>query len=130
MTNKTTKYLGIDWGEKRIGLSLADNELKIATPFKTVSSLNELLLVVEDEDIDELILGVHTERQLDKYFNTEKYHDVAAELREKTGKRVITVDEVMSSKLADHLKIAKNGASRDELAATVILQSFLDGSSD
>lgn len=122
----STKYLGIDWGEKRIGLSLADSELRIATPFTTVASMTELLNLIAKEDVDELVIGVHEARQLDKFFNTEKYQDIAMELREKTGKIVSTVDEVMSSKLADHLKITKNGASRDELAATVILQAYLD----
>ncbi|MCX6798380.1 MAG: Holliday junction resolvase RuvX [Candidatus Falkowbacteria bacterium] len=41
MSNDAKKYLGIDWGTKRIGLALADEETSLALPYKTVANLNE-----------------------------------------------------------------------------------------
>lgn len=57
MSDKIVKYLGIDWGEKRIGLSLGDSENKIAIPFKVVIEIDEILSAVKEEDIDEIIIG-------------------------------------------------------------------------
>ena len=57
MEEKIKKYLGVDWGEKRIGLALGDSLLKIATPFKTVGDPARLLEVVEEEGIDILVVG-------------------------------------------------------------------------
>ena len=31
------KYLGVDWGEKRIGLAIANSELKMALPLKRLA---------------------------------------------------------------------------------------------
>ena len=50
-------YLGIDYGEKRIGLALGDSEIKIATPFKVVGSADEAIKIVKEEKIDVIIIG-------------------------------------------------------------------------
>ncbi|MBU0897878.1 Holliday junction resolvase RuvX, partial [Patescibacteria group bacterium] len=58
MNNKLEKkYLGIDWGEKRIGLAIGDSETKIALPFKTVENIEAVLQVINDEKIDAVIIG-------------------------------------------------------------------------
>ena len=58
MNNEIRKiYLGIDWGEKRIGLSLADSETKIATPFKTVENVDDVARIIIDEKIDVVVLA-------------------------------------------------------------------------
>ena len=49
MADEFKIYLGVDWGEKRIGLSLADSITKLATPFKTVGSAEESWVRIWDE---------------------------------------------------------------------------------
>ena len=51
------KYLGVDWGEKRIGLALGDSETKVATPFRTAGDMAELVKVVKGEEIDVVVVG-------------------------------------------------------------------------
>lgn len=104
------KYLGIDYGEKNIGLAICDNNLKIATPFGIVHSLEEIKKIVQEKNIDKIIIGLplgfrgETEQ-------TRKTRDFA-----KNFKNFEFVDERFTSKMT------KNHAS----AATIILQDYLD----
>ncbi len=131
-------YLGIDWGEKRIGLALADGETKIATPFKVAANVAEVLKAAAEEEIDVVVLGKPssiTNNQLQ--ITNEKYNKFIDELMSKVKVPVELVDERLSSKAADALIGTKKiyppkprrrraKASRDEIAAMLILQSYLD----
>ncbi|MFA6306975.1 MAG: Holliday junction resolvase RuvX [Patescibacteria group bacterium] len=129
MSNKLTKiYLGIDWGEKRIGLALADGETKLATPFKTVANAEEVARAVESERIDIVVVGrpvriINYELEI----TNKKYNEFIDNLKKKINVPVELVDERLSSKAADALPgDKKTKSSRDEIAAMLILQSYLD----
>ena len=49
--NKKSRLIGVDMGSKRVGLSISDENRKIATPLKTVDYKNIQLLIVEIEKI-------------------------------------------------------------------------------
>ena len=49
--NKKSRLIGVDMGSKRVGLSISDENRKIATPLKTVDYENIQLLIVEIEKI-------------------------------------------------------------------------------
>lgn len=120
------KYLGIDWGEKRIGLALADEETCLALPFKTVSSLSELLEVILEEEIDEIIIGSPIKMNGDAA-NNPSWLNFVEQLKEKSGKKLNFLDERLSSLAADALSGGKKDkAERDEIAASIILQDYLD----
>lgn len=120
------KYLGIDWGEKRIGLALADEETCLALPFKTVANLNELLTVIEEEEIDEIVIG-SPKKMSGEAANNPLWLNFVENLKAKGGKPVVFLDERLSSLAADALGGQKKEvASRDEIAATIILQDYLD----
>lgn len=120
------KYIGIDWGEKRIGLALADEETCIALPFKTVSSLDELLMVIKEEEIDEIVLG-SPKKMSGEAANNPLWLNFVEQLKAKGGKPVNFLDERLSSLAADALSgEKKDKAERDEIAATIILQDYLD----
>lgn len=120
------KYLGIDWGEKRIGLALADEETCLALPFKTVSSLAELLQVIKEEEIDEIVIG-SPKKMSGEVANNPSWLNFVEQLKEKSGKKINFLDERLSSLAADALSgEKKDKAERDEIAATIILQDYLD----
>ena len=120
------KYIGIDWGEKRIGLALADEETCIALPFKTVGSLDELLMVIKEEEIDEIVLG-SPKKMSGEAANNPLWLNFVEQLKAKGGKPVNFLDERLSSLAADALSgEKKDKAERDEIAATIILQDYLD----
>jgi len=120
-------FLGIDWGEKRIGLAIADSLLKIATPLQTVSNLNELLELAEKEIIDELVLGNPIKMSGREQDDDSKFSQFLKKLKTKTTIPVNVIDERLSSLEADQrIGSRKSKASRDEIAAMIILQNFLD----
>ena len=122
------KYLGIDWGEVRIGLALADSETKIATPFKAVGDIAAVLKVVSEEKIEVLIVGkpVSIMNDSPRTIN-EKYNKFIDELKSKIKIPLELVDERLSSKAADALTgNKKTKFSRDAISAMIILQSYLD----
>ncbi|HNX10876.1 MAG TPA: Holliday junction resolvase RuvX [bacterium] len=120
------KYLGVDWGEKRIGLALADSETGLALPFKVVDSLFAVLEVINSEGIDEIVLG-----EPKKMSGAEANPDFLAfrkKLEAEAGVKVNLADERLSSLAADALVGEKEDkAERDAVAAMLILQNYLDG---
>ena len=127
------KYLGIDWGIKKIGLATGSDETKLASPFgilkidKYEESLKELKTVVDNEKVDVCVLGNpldlrSNENQSDlykKFVMDLKNLDLTVELE----------DERMTTKLANNLERDFGKTKRDQdddLAATVILQTYLD----
>ncbi|SRR6056297_2004839 len=127
MLNENKRYLGIDWGGKRVGLALAEGEVKIASPWKTVSGMEEVLEAVENEEVDVVVVGVPFKvHGRDKEVDPE-FQEFLRKLRENIKAEVVTVDERLSSKSADALDQGGHGKTeRDAVAAMVILQQYLD----
>lgn len=119
-------YLGIDWGEKRIGLALADGETKLALPFCTVSDLNALIKLVVKENVDVLVIG-NPQKMSGAKADNPGFLSFLDRLKTLVDKEIVVIDERLSSKAADALAGGrKDKASRDEIAAALILQSYLD----
>lgn len=126
--NKILNYLGLDWGEKRIGLATADSEVKLALPLKTVANLAEVLSVLKEEETDVIVIGA-PQKMSGEAADNPAWVSFVAQIKEKSGLPVETVDERLSSLAADALGGEdKETAGRDEIAASIILQSYLDKS--
>lgn len=127
MAKANKKYLGIDWGEKRIGLALAEGETKLALPYKTVDNLQKILQIIIDEEVNFIILGYPRKMNGDPA-NNPKWLDFVNQLEKQVDCPLVFLDERLSSLAADALnKKSKAKAGRDEIAATLILQNYLDG---
>lgn len=118
--------LGIDWGEKRIGLALGDSATKVATPWKTVADLSEVLTAVAEEGPEIVVVGAPY-----KYPGSSELSDdfvrFLKRLKGEVRAEVVTVDERLTSKEADSLPgDAKLKADRDPLAAMLILRQYLE----
>jgi len=125
--SRSIKYLGIDYGEKRIGLALADSETKIATPFKVVSSPEEIAKIVVDEVIDMLIVGKPYQISNSQFPIAKQFTNFINDLKTKIKIPIEFIDERLSSKAADARSgNRKTKAPRDAVAAMIILQSYLD----
>jgi len=122
------KYLGVDWGLKKIGLAFSEGEL--ASPFKsiTVSGLEDAVAKVssqmEASGADLMVIG-KPEGQMGK--NVEK----AARFFEQSGLSFVLVDETLSTQSAQSLMREmgvgqKNRRDENAVAAAIILQRFLD----
>ncbi|KKR19917.1 MAG: hypothetical protein UT48_C0026G0008 [Parcubacteria group bacterium GW2011_GWE2_39_37] len=121
------RYLGIDYGTKRIGLALGDSEMKIAMPFMVVADVDAVIKAIEDEDIDEIVIGLPITMKNEAGAMKKDVDQFIEKLKEKTSLPIIEIDERLTSKGADALVgNKKTKAERDAIAAMIILQSYLD----
>lgn len=133
------RYAGIDYGIKRIGLSISDPGGTIASPFKTViavgdfrNQVREVLAALEEYDIDEWVVGWPLNMDGSTGQQARISQQFADHLAKATGSPVHMWDERLSSQQADaHLEQGgltkkKKKLRRDAVAAQVILQTYLD----
>lgn len=121
-------YLGIDWGEKRIGLATADSEVRLALPLRTVSSLGEVLTVIKEEETDVIVLG-KPHKMSGAEADNPLWLAFYEQLKLRSGRPIELVDERLTSLAADALAGSdEEKAARDEVAASLILQGYLDQS--
>ena len=120
------KILGIDHGTKRLGLALGDTETCLALPWKTIEvaradAARIITRIVAEERVDEVVVGLPiggSQSPVVQSFVNDLHAALKIPVR--------TVDELMTSQIADRLRKESSVHSRDTLAATEILQSYLD----
>ena len=120
------QYLGVDWGEKRIGLALADIETRMALPFITVPDLRSLLAIVKAENIGLIVIG-SPRKMAGEAASNPLFLSFLKDLQAQSPVPVVEIDERLSSKAAVALPgQRRDKAGRDEIAATIFLQNYLD----
>ena len=138
--NISKKALGIDFGLKRIGLSLSDDTQTIAFPFKYIineslkKTLSELKKIIDEENIGLIIIGMPIGLKGKQTEISVKIGEFIRELKEKIGERITVAvyDERFSSVQAQkslieqNIKRKKRKEKIDSVASTFILQSYLD----
>lgn len=117
------RFLGIDYGKKRIGLALSDPGGLIAFPHGTVKNLGEVLRVIEKEDVESIIIGMPVSFRSRVSYQAQEVKAFAASLRKRVELPIAFENEVLTTKLArQHTEPGK----ADAAAAAIILQSYLD----
>lgn len=127
------RYLSLDIGEKRTGLAIGDDVMKIPVPHSTIQTDNQIIeklnQLVKDERVDALVVGYPRNQQGDVTAQTEYVEKIAEELR-KNGHDVIFQDESLTSIVAEQRLKARGKAYQkadiDAEAAAVILQDYLE----
>ncbi len=128
--------LGLDVGEKRIGVALADGLLAI--PLTMIdrageeADLERVLALAEEHGVKRIVVGLP--RSLDGSIGrqAERVLSFSSALSESTDVPVDTWDERLSTVSAERLLLGagvkrdKRRARRDAMAAAIILQSYLD----
>lgn len=132
------KYLGIDYGTKRIGVAISDEAGRVAFPLRVVAAgkdaLAEIDALAEANEVGLIVVG--ESRDLSGAPNPvhAKIEEFARELSELSGIDVVFEREFFTSALAarqfaPEATSRKENPSHDKLdaaAAALILQSFLD----
>ena len=131
------RYLGIDNGEKRVGLALSDPLKIIATPFRTLLVHNtnqviwELDKIIDEQDVELIVVGNPLGMKGQQTAQTKRVMEFTDKLRD-IGYKVMLEDERLSSVSAKRVMIEqkiKTGYNKeliDQIAAAIILQQFLD----
>jgi putative Holliday junction resolvase len=133
-----TRLLGIDFGTVRIGLAVSDSEHRIASPLGQYrragrdKDAQHFRRLIEQEEIGSCVIGlpIHLSgREGDKAKEARAF---AAWLTVETGLAVafwderFTTVEAENSLLAAGLTNKKRKARRDQVAAQILLQSYID----
>lgn len=122
------KFLGIDYGTKRIGLATADSQNQIATPLKIIDNngdaLSEVIKICAKKNIETVVVGESTDRTGEYNPVMGPAQEFAQELINTTETDVVFVDEFQSTVEASQ----QPGSTTyvDGSAAAVILQRYLD----
>jgi len=116
------KTLGVDFGEKKIGLAISLGPL--AEPFgvvKTVSWQTRLAKICQEEGVERLVVGVSEGKM------AKKQKRFASRLGEVCRLPVFLVDETLTSREAiDKMRELGRKGEEDKFAATLLLQRFLE----
>ena len=123
------KYLGIDFGSKRVGYAVSDADGVIAFPRSTLPNDAQLLDVLQaaaaKEKVDALVMGDTLSHGGNRNTVSEAADAFAAGIIARTGLPLARTTEIWSSMEAS--RFAPDGHEHDDAAAAAfILQRFLD----
>jgi putative Holliday junction resolvase len=135
------RVLGIDFGERRIGLALSDPKGTLASPLPTLKRragkrppLAAIAEITEENGVDALVLGLPLTLEGEESEWTREIRNVGQALSDRTGLPVYFVDERLTSVRAERAvrsiglpkKKREEKERVDAAAAVLILQSWLD----
>jgi len=132
------RALGIDFGEKRIGLAISDPEGRLAVPLTTLerrndrSALRQIAEIAGREGVGRLVLGEPVDLFGNRGPVAERVRRFGEKLAGLTGLPVEWVDEALTSvEAAQRLRQAGVDTRRepgkvDAVAAQILLQDALD----
>lgn len=121
------KVLGIDYGEKRIGLAISDETQTFAREFLIVSPtdfFNQINRLISENQISQIVLGWPISMGGEETQKTQEVKEFRVKLISLLNIPINTIDERLSSKMAMNLPGGKEDV--DSLAAQILLQNYLD----
>lgn len=137
------RVLGVDFGERRIGLAISDVSGTLASPVRAIDrrgSTNDAVTLVlnvidemtRDEPIDLIVVGLPRRLNGDDNTQTPHVRAFAAALSARSGLTVDLQDERLSSREAEE-RLAlrekdwrKRKTRLDAASAAIVLQDYLD----
>ena len=132
------RILGIDYGEKRVGLAISSPVGFIAQGLPTIERiegtdyLEELADVIKEKEVDEIVVGLPKNMNGSIGEKAEEVFVLVETLKSKFNLPVHTVDERLTTVRAHRAmtgaKMSKKGKKKrvDMIAAQFILQAYLD----
>lgn len=133
------RILGIDYGERRIGLAVGDTEVGIANGLPTLErsspaadAIEPLRRIAREQGAQRIVVGVPVNMNGTLGERARAAMAFAQRLRDALGIEVETWDERLTSRQAERamlegdLSRSKRKERVDRLAAQLILQSYLD----
>lgn len=128
------RILGIDYGGARVGVALGDTETRVASPWRVIANedleetVDRLGEIAKQEQAEKFVVGMP--RPLaDQLGSSDQTREVQL-FMEKLSRLGLPMEEenetlstAMAAKQAEQMGEKKK---RDDLAAAVILQSYLD----
>ena len=132
------RTLGIDYGERRVGVAISDPLGSIALGLETVTvkslrdAVTKVSEICREKEASTVVVGLPLNMNGTRGPMVERVERFVAELADAVGIPVVTYDERLSSAMVERTLLdadmsrGKRKGVRDMLAAQVILQGYLD----
>jgi len=130
------RYVGVDYGEKRVGLAKADSETFFVSPYRVFRfeddfemDMEHLAIIIKGE-ADHIIVGLPLTREGTEGPMAKKVREFAEDLQHRTDLPVHFQDERLTTRenagLLQGMRTEERKKLIDALAAASILQTWLD----
>lgn len=128
--------LGLDLGERRVGVAVSDETGIIASPHRIIdlkySPLAAIATIASELHVDGIIVGLPRASRGEEGFQARATRLMAEKIASIVEVPIVFWDELLTSAIADQVLMAKGRtprerrSERDAIAAAVMLQSYLD----
>lgn len=135
------RILGIDLGDKTIGLAVSDPTGLLSQPVKTLrrietnQDMDAIKQVINEYEIEKIVIGLPKNMNGSIGPQSEKILQFADMLRDATGLEVILWDERLTTVAAERALLEADISRKkrrkviDSIAASLILQGYLESQS-
>jgi putative holliday junction resolvase len=130
-----TRFLGVDYGTKRIGLAISDGIGLTARPLQVVArneAIDEIRRLDSEYGLEAVIVGLPTTLGGHEGVSATAARELGEQVRSVLDVEVVYVDERFTSRMAEE-SLLETGMRRrdrketvDKVAAAIILQTYLD----
>lgn len=130
-------FVGIDFGESRVGVAVSDDRKQIAFPLGVIKrekgsfGFNAMKKLLEGRDIESFVVGLPVRTDGTVGVEAERVHVYIESLSGVFHKEVVTWDERYTTVIAANV-LKEGGGTKDrkkavdKLSAQLILQSYID----
>lgn len=133
------RYLGLDLGSRTLGIAISDASGIIASSYGIIRHNEEYDMLIDrirdlviEKKVDEIVLGLPKNMNNTLGEKAKLSYEFKKKLEDKLNIKVHLVDERLTTKQATDLLILNDTSRKkrkkviDSMAATIILQSYLD----
>jgi putative Holliday junction resolvase len=129
------RIIGIDFGERRIGVAAADDRMRMAIPLVTIlvdgDPVEAVVRMLEEERADKLVVGLPLSLTGAEGPQAQRIREVIAQLSERVALPIDTWDERLTTVQASRSRPAGQrgkgtGVGQDSIAAAILLQAYVD----
>jgi putative holliday junction resolvase len=132
------RIMGLDPGEKRIGIALSDPLGITAQPYAVIEKnsgsklIEKLKEIIEKKDVGKIVVGMPYSLKGEKGESAEKTMEFIRYLNKNTGIEIEITDERFTTAFSERVMLEGNASRKkrrqniDKIAASVMLQGYLD----
>ena len=134
------KYIGLDLGSRTLGVAISDEMGILARAYDTrrfrdddyEKAIEYTIDICKKEKVSTVVLGLPKHMNGDEGVRAQISFDFKAEIEKRSDIKVVLMDERLTTVIVDKAMISANvrrkdrHEKKDEMAAVVILQNYLD----
>ena len=132
------RYIGIDYGGRRVGIAVSDLSGTLASSLETLTvsddndARGKIMSLIDEYNPIGIVIGLPLNLSGDESELSQRVREFVRILESETSVPIILEDERLSSRMAENIlhshgkKVKGNKGKIDRISAAIILQSFLD----